>query len=77
MKSALLTVSSAPELSTPVCICAILIAFSISDMVADMVADMVDNMSCFNLVRELVAGVGLLGPNFVRPEAYVPDLRVF
>ena len=28
------------------------------DKVADMVADMVANMSCFNLVRGLVAGAG-------------------
>ena len=49
----------------------------VADMKVDKVADMVAAMSCFNLVRELVAGVGLLGPNFLRPEAYVPDLRAF
>ncbi len=33
----------------------------VADMKVDKVADMVAAMSCFNLVRELVAGVGLLG----------------
>ena len=53
------------------------VADTMANMEVHKVADMVADMSCFNLVRELVAGVGLLGPNFVRPEAYVPDLRVF
>ena len=37
-------------------------------MVADMEVDMVADMEVDNLVRELVIGVGQLGPNFFDPK---------
>ena len=46
-------------------------ADTMANMEVHKVADMVADMSCFNLVRELVAGVGLLAPKFFRPKAYI------
>ena len=40
----------------------------VAEMVADMEVDMVADMEVDNLVRELVIGVGQLGPNFFDPK---------
>ena len=51
------------------------VADKVADMVADLAADIVTNLGTPNLVRELVTGVGQLGPNFATRT--LPNLRVF